>query len=163
MSNWKKLCCAVDFSEPSRFAMEGAVDLARRFQGELTLVHAVVPSAPAASDVLVSSTGLADVAAEEQADKLEAWRAEAEQRAGFPVRARTLSGDAAAAIVRFVKDEDCDLLLIGTRGRGGFRRALLGSVAERVVRRAECPVLVVSERSGTAKRVADAEELSQYV
>lgn len=163
MMEWKKVCCAVDFSEPSRIAMNGAVDLARRFQAELTIVHAVVPPTPAASDVLVSSTGLADIAAEEEADALEAWRLEAEQRAGARVRASLLSGDPAASIVRYARGERCDLVVIGTHGRSGIRRVVLGSVAERVVRLAECPVLVIGERAGLEQRAADTEELSQYM
>lgn len=162
MMDWKMICCAVDFSEPSRIAMEGAADLARRFQAELTLVHAVVPPAPAASDVLVSSAGLANIAAEEETSALEAWRSEAEQRAGIPVRASLLSGDPAASIVRYARDQRCDLVVIGTHGRAGIRRVVLGSVAERVVRHAECPVLVIGERGGIEKRAADAEELAQY-
>ncbi len=163
MMEWKKMCCAVDFSETSRFAMEGAVDLARRFEADLTIVHVVVPPPSAASDVLVSSAGLADAVAEEEADALEAWRTEAEERAGSPVHSRILSGDAASAIVRHAREEGCDVIVIGTHGRSGLRRLVLGSVAERVVRLAECPVLVVGERSGAEHRASGPEEHAQYV
>ncbi len=162
MMDWKKICCAVDFSQPSRIAVEGAADLARRFHAELTLVHAVSPPAPAASDVLVSSGGMAELAAEEEGHALEGWRAEAEQRAGSPVHASLVSGDPATAIVSYARDRHCDLLVIGTHGRGGIRRVMLGSVAERVVRRAECPVLVIGERARVEKGELDREELSQY-
>jgi universal stress protein A len=162
MMEWKKICCAVDFSQPSRVALEGAADLARRFQAELTLVHAVSAPAPAASDILVSSAGMAELAAEEEGHALEAWRSEAEQRVGAPVHASLVSGDPAAAIVQYARDQRCDLLVIGTHGRGGIRRVMLGSVAERAVRRAECPVLVIGERARVGKGEVDAEELSQY-
>ncbi len=163
MMDWKKMCCAIDFSEPSRMAAEAAVDLARRFEAELTLVHVVGTAAPAATDVLVSSTGMAEVMAQEEAGSLEAWRAEAEQRAGRPVRSALVAGDPANEIARFARDQRCDLLVIGTHGRAGIRRVMLGSVAERVVRRAECPVLVIGERARISKGEGDAEELSQYV
>jgi nucleotide-binding universal stress UspA family protein len=159
---WKKLCCAVDFGEPSRAAMEQAADLARFLGADLTIAHVVVPVPPAASDVLVASRGVAEMEAEEEEEALEAWRAEAEVRAGRPVRTRLLVGDPPREIARLVRESGCDLVVVGTHGRTGLRRAVMGSVAERIVREAPCAVLVAHDGTVRAARV-EKEELAQYV
>jgi nucleotide-binding universal stress UspA family protein len=159
---WKKICCAVDFSEPSWLAMEQAADLARQLRAELTLVHVRVPPPAAASDVLVSSGAAAAFEAREDEETLEVWRADAEGRGGGRVRARTLAGDPAVEIARLARDEDVDVIVVGTHGRTGVRRFLLGSVAERVVRLAPVPVLVLRDHLRVA-RERDAEETAQYV
>lgn len=146
MIAWKKICCAVDFEVHSRVAMAQAADLATTFDAELTLVHVVAPPLAAASDVLVSSRGLARAEAEEAEAALARWRADAERRAGRPVSASVLEGEPAAEILRHAREERCDLLVLGTHGRTGMSRLVLGSVAERVARRAPCPVLVVHDR-----------------
>jgi len=161
MIEWKKICCAIDFADPSRVAMAQAADLAKRFEAELTLVHALVPPPSAASDVLVSSRGLASVEAKEHEEKLDRWRADAERRAGRPVRSNVLCGDPATEIVRHAREEHCDLVVVGTHGRTGIPRLVLGSVAERVARQSPCPVLVVHDRSALEKEEV-AEEISQY-
>ena len=56
-------------------------------------------------------------------------------------------GDAGTEIVRLAKDENCDLIVIGTHGRSGVARLLMGSVAEQVVRKAHCPVLTIKSRA----------------
>lgn len=140
MSAWYKICCPVDFSEPSRAALEEGADLARRFGGELALIH--VFDKP-------FETGPAATAEPYEAEKaereveLDRWKADAEAISGGTVSARVLTGAAAAEIVRFARESRCDLIVIGTHGRTGVRHLVLGSVAERVVREADCPVLVV--------------------
>jgi universal stress protein A len=154
MIQWKEICCAVDFGDPSRAAMEEAVDLAARFEADVTLVHVVLPPTQAASDVLVSSRGIAEARAEEEVEALAQWHAAAERRAGRPVRWRVLTGDPAAEIVRYAREQHCDLLVVGTHGRTGVRRLVLGSVAERVVRESPCAVLVVHGPGAGEKEVA---------
>jgi nucleotide-binding universal stress UspA family protein len=161
MLEWREICCAVDFADPSRVAMRQAADVARRFEAELTVVHVLVPPPAGASDVLVSSRGLAAVEAERAQEMLAAWRADAERRAGRTVRSRVLWGDPAAEIVRHARDERCDLLVVGTHGRTGVARLFLGSVAERVVRQSSCPVLVVHDH-GVLEREEVAREIAQY-
>ncbi len=156
---WKKICCAVDFSEPSWIAMEQAAELAGQLHAELTLVHVLPPPAPAATDVLVPPAVL-EAEARRADETLEVWRSDAEARAALPVRARVLLGDPALELARFAADEGCDLLVLGTHGRTGLSRLVLGSVAERVLRRAPLPVLVVRDHV----RLADERdaEAAQY-
>ncbi len=159
MFEWKKICCAVDFAEPSRVAMEQAADLAKRFEAGLTLVHVLAP--PAGSGVLASSREAAGVEAKDHEETLARWRADAERRAGRPTRSRVLTGDPAAEIVRLAREEHCDLLVVGTHGGKGIARLVLGSVAERVTRQSPCPVLVVHDHALVEKE-ALAEEIAQY-
>ena len=160
MTEWKKICCAVDFGEPSRAALEQAAALARRFEAELTLVHVVALPPPTADEVLTSQT-LAEVQAKEEEQILARWRADAEERARRSVRTRLLTGDPAAEILRHVRDDRCDLVVVGTHGRTGVARLVLGSVAERVARRSPCAVLVVHDSAELEKQEI-AEESAQY-
>lgn len=161
MTEWKRICCAVDFGEPSRLAMEHAAELARRFGAELTLVHVAGAPPPAASNVLVSSRTVTRVRAREDEETLARWRAELEARAGLPVGARALAGDAAEEILRHAREEACDLVVVGTHGRTGLPRLVMGSVSERVARRSACPVLVVHDHQAR-EREDVAEEAAQY-
>lgn len=158
---WKRICCAVDFSEPSWFAMEQAADLAGGLRAGLTLVHVLTPAATAPTDVLVAVPAVEEAETRRAEETLEVWRSDAEARAAAPVRARVLLGDPAGELARFVEEEGCDLLVVGTHGRTGLSRLLLGSVAERVLRRAPVPVLVVRDHVRLA-RERDAEEAAQY-
>jgi len=138
MPEWKKICCAVDFSDSSRVAMDYAADLARRSEASLTLVH-VRDATRTASTSLGPDLG---ATVRQRHRMLEAWRCEAEFLAGRPVEIRMIEGHPADALLRFAGDGSFELIIIGTHGRGGLKRLVLGSVAEQVARRAECPVLV---------------------
>lgn len=141
MVTWLEILCAVDFSRSARDALETAADLARSFGARLTLVHVHdVPRAPGARIEVLPEQVQAE--ADEVRRKLDAWRAEAERRTGTPVRAVVESGPPAEQIVHVARSGHFDLLVTGTNARHGLGRLLLGSVAERVVRDAPCPVLV---------------------
>jgi len=142
VANWRKICCAVDFSETSRLAVREAAELAGHSGGALVLVH--VPEGPTPSAAtIVAPPELFESMATEEAQKLEAVRREAEAAAGVKVEARMLQGNPAEEIVRYARLSGADLVVIGTHGRRGLRRMVLGSVAAQVVREAHCPVLVV--------------------
>jgi len=161
MNDWNRICCATDFEASSRVATEKAADLAARFGAELTLVHVRAAPLVARTDALIASRGMAAEETRQDEDTLAEWRASAERRVGRPVRARVLSGEPAAEIVRLAREEHCDLLVVGTHGRTGVPRLVLGSVAERVARRSPCPVLVVHER-GVPEKEDITEEVAQY-
>lgn len=161
MTEWKKICCAVDFGDPSQVALHHAADLARRYEAELTLVHVVSFPPPAADQALVTSSTLEDVQRKNEEEMLARWRTDAEERARRPVRSSLLTGDPAEEILRHAREEHCDLVVVGTHGRTGVRRLVLGSVAERVARRAPCPVLVVHNHAELDKEEI-AEEVERY-
>jgi len=145
MPNWKKIGCAVDFSETSRAAMEEAADLAARSEAEMLLIHAFeVPGAPA--DLPPPPDSLKATRAELE-KKLAGWGAEAARRSGRGVVTAVVDGPAADEVARCARERGADLLVVGTHGRRGLRHLVVGSVAERLVRVAHCPVLVIRGRA----------------
>ncbi len=150
MSVWKRICCPVDFSAPSRAALEEAAELTRRFGGEMTLLHVDErPPPPAAGETLVEPEILRRTGLEiERA--LAGWREAAERIAARAVKATVVAGEPSAEIVRFADPARFDLIVMGTHGREELDHAVFGSVAERVVRQARCAGLVVRPRVARA-------------
>lgn len=153
----KRICCGIDFGEPSRNAIAFAADLARRYGAELTLVHVHAPPVPAATELFVAPPDLGEAAAAEAARMIEVDRREAEALVGRSVTAGVLLGDPAAELVRFALEDGADLLVLGTHGRRGVSRLVLGSVAERVAREAPCPVLISKGARLAREEARDAE------
>ncbi len=141
MNRWN-ICCAVDFSKHSRAAFGRAVEFARRLDADLTLLHVCTPAFPGAEVVYAQGEPAADLEQGSIRPRLDAWLREAAEALGRTVRVEVLTGNPAREIARFGRS-GVDLLVVGTRGPTGLGRLLLGSVAERVVRDATCPVLVV--------------------
>jgi len=142
VSGFEDISCAIDFSDHSRGAFDRAVELASRLDATLTLLH-VCPSAfPGGEALLVHGEPADPLAGGPESARLDAWRMEAERALGRPVRTVLLAGNPAREIARYSR-RGTDLIVVGTRGPTGLGRLLLGSVAERVVRDAACPVLVV--------------------
>ncbi len=145
-ADWKKICCPIDFSDASRAAMEVAADLARRSGAELVLLHAYpIPGYTFPDGSVVASPKMMQDLADQAERHLEEWRAEAAKIAGGRVTTEKAIGEPAAEIVSFAKSAGVDLVVVGTHGRTGLRHALLGSVAERVVRKSTVPVLTVRD------------------
>jgi nucleotide-binding universal stress UspA family protein len=142
---YKSILCAVDFSDPSRAAFDRAVALAREFGARLTIVH-VLQLPPAPPDVPVDPQWFRSVM-----DRVEgvllSWKEEAIHRGLDQVEVAMLEGAAWDMIVKRAGEGGADLVLMGTHGRSGIKKVLLGSVAERVVRHAPCDVLVVRQGS----------------
>ena len=144
-ADWKRICCPIDFSNASRAAMEVAADLARRTGAELVLLHAYpIPGYTFPDGSVVASPRMMQELADQAQRHLEEWREDAERTVGAPrVTADKAIGEPAAEILAFARARGTDLLVLGTHGRTGIEHALMGSIAERVVRRAHCPVLTV--------------------
>jgi nucleotide-binding universal stress UspA family protein len=144
-ADWKRICCPIDFSDASRAAMEVGADLARRFGAEVILLHAYpIPGYTFPDGSVMASPKMMQELAEQAQRHLEGWRVDAERLVGAPrVTIEKAIGEPAAEIVAFARDRAVDLLVLGTHGRTGIEHALMGSIAERVVRRAHCPVLTV--------------------
>jgi nucleotide-binding universal stress UspA family protein len=143
MADYRRICCATDFTEASRFAMLEAVELAHRFGAELELVHVHAPLSAIQTDMLVGPAELGDDTSANAEESMRAWREEAERLLGRPVASTVLPGDAAGRLGTLARDRPFDLIVAGTRGRRGVKRLVLGSVVERIVREAPCAVLVV--------------------
>ena len=141
--HWTKICCPVDFSETSWEALLQAAELAARGQAKVVILHVFDPVAGASGDALIATPDLQDQLVRDAEQKLARFRAEAERIAPGHVVAESVAGEAATEIVRFVQRGVFDLIVMGTHGRTGLRRLVVGSVTERVVRTAPCSVLVV--------------------
>lgn len=141
---FKKILCPIDFSEDSQQAMQVAAGLARSSQATLVLLYVWQPQQWMTdygmqwpNEVLLEAQALEE-------GKLATYRVDA-QRLGAPeVVTRLLRGEPWDQIVSAAREDGAvDLIVMGTHGRTGLRRALIGSVAERVVRHAPCTVMVV--------------------
>jgi nucleotide-binding universal stress UspA family protein len=141
-----RIVVPTDFSAQSEKAWQTARRLARALGAELHLVHVFV-EAPLYSESFLAGDRVRGVYAEGRAwaETALARLADAARAEGLVVRTSLREGAAAAGIVSTAREERADLVVIGTHGRGGLDRALLGSVADRVIRLAPCPVLAVRE------------------
>ena len=145
MIKLKRILVPTDFSDFSRPAFEYASALAARFESELHLVHVIDDPIVHVHDPTMIAMG---AIYEKQEERHEAAQVALKnmvsdwQNTVQPV-CETVQGAAFVEIVRYAKKNDIDLIVIGTHGRTGLKHVLIGSVAERVVRKAPCPVLTV--------------------
>jgi nucleotide-binding universal stress UspA family protein/CBS domain-containing protein len=133
-----------DFSQTAGAAFRTACSVARKDNARLIVLHVYPP--PICHG---------EVVARRQPDSYEddLWRLLGQYQmpdAAVPVEHRLVEGDAATEILHLAQEEGCDLIVVGTQGRTGLSRLLLGSVAEQVVRRSPCPVLTVRHAEDTA-------------
>ncbi len=144
----RKILCPVDFSDGSRAAMQFAIELAIKTHVPLALVYVWEPPLWAtATPGMVFGDALQTVV-DADAKMLEQWADEARRAGAHDVSSQFLEGVAWDRIVDAAnRDSSIDLVVMGTHGRTGLRAALIGSVAEKVVRHAPCRVLVTRERS----------------
>lgn len=133
-----------DFSDASEAALDYAKALARAFGATIHLVHVMedlLAHAWAAEVYVASMPTLRDEIAKEAGERLAAMAA-AEPKAAA-LQTALLAGNPFLEIIRYAKAQNIDLIVIGTHGRGAIAHMLLGSVAEKVVRKSPCPVLTV--------------------
>jgi len=139
---YKRILLPVDFSEASKPAMECAIDLARHDGAEIHLLHVfqevMPPSFYAAGDAFQWDPDLKDRCKASMNDLLSDFSLE-----GLIVKKLVREGKTCQTIVETAKDEKIDLIVMGTHGLSGLPHIFLGSVTERVLRRAECQVLAV--------------------
>jgi nucleotide-binding universal stress UspA family protein len=150
MNVFRRIVHATDFSSASRPAMAKALALARQNRAALWIVHALPPLImAAATDVAYLPAGTYEAldrgARQDARKRLDALARRAKQ-AGVRATPLVLDGTPAEQIPRLARRVRADLLVLGTHGRSGLPKAFLGSVAERVVRLAPCPVLTVRGR-----------------
>lgn len=149
MSSAQTFLVPTDFSEPAAAAVEAAVALAAQIGASILLLHVWEPP-PVTPDVL-GAVALFDN--EPQRLALDGIAAKLNAR-GVHARACFEVGLPSERIVAAALRDRCSLIVIGTHGRTGVRRLLIGSVAEQVVRHAACPVLTVRSPVAPAERPA---------
>ncbi len=148
-SSIQRILVAHDFSETSEAALNYALSLATRFEAGVTVVHAYDIPSVGAPEVLVLATDWLSQISVVARESLDAVVARA-RKSGVSVDSELREGSAWREINEVARSRHADLIVVGSHGRKGLPRALLGSVAEKVVRTAPCPVLVV--RGAPAER-----------
>jgi nucleotide-binding universal stress UspA family protein len=148
---FKKILCPVDFSEFTDEILAYAVSIAKRFDSELHLIH-VIPNlnyfTPYESfltpENLVAIERNIEGEVGKDFDKIT-------KKLDLPFKRIVKTGVTFVEIIDYIKDQGVDLVVMGTHGRSGIEHILIGSVAEKVVRKSPCPVLTVRPKDKTFK------------
>ena len=146
MVTLKRILVATDFDEAADVALEYGRELARTFRSSLDVLHVVdnVVARGLAGEGFMAAYPELQHEVEQAAEKRLADRISDEDRILLDAKpVIRMSGSPALAIVEYARAEGIDLIVMGTHGRGAMAHLLMGSVAERVVRMAPCPVLTL--------------------
>jgi nucleotide-binding universal stress UspA family protein len=158
MIDIRRILCPIDYSEFSRRALDHAIAIARWYGSTITVLHvsevlpvmAYAPAGPLVPPVLLTP--------EDRTVMLAAMKRFAAEEAapGVPMNFVIAEGRPSTEILEMAKTMACDLIVVGTHGYAGFDRLVLGSVAEKVLRKAACPVLTVPRQAPDAVPVPSA-------
>ena len=148
MTRIRRILCATDFSKASGKALTTAIGLAKTNGARLTIFHAYVPIVPLMPEQTIESGtwDRLDTETRQLAERRVAKLAETAKKAGVRASGLMATGDPTRQIVRTARSIRADLIVVGTHGRKGVSKFFLGSVAERVVATAPCPVMTVRGR-----------------
>jgi universal stress protein A len=158
---WKTILCPIDYTSLAEAAVRYAVALAQENQSHLIVLHAVETLGP---ENLTFGEAVAQMQPDAYRQRL--WQ-ELHQHGPAPdahidLKFVLSEEEPVAAILEAAADFACDLIVMGSHGRAGLQRWLNGSVAEQVVRRANCPVLVVKEGKTPDKHTSGGTELHPH-
>ena len=156
MIEMKRILCPIDFSDHSRLALDHAVAIARWYKSTLTLLHVctAVPVAAYAPGTLILPSAVLTPADRGELLAMMRRLAADEGVGHVPVETEIAEGNTVGEILHAAERLRSDLLVMGTHGRSGFERLVLGSVTEKVLRKATCPVLSVPRGAKDAVPVA---------
>jgi nucleotide-binding universal stress UspA family protein len=157
----KKVLVPTDFSAPSDLALEYGKSLAEQFGASLLLLHVI-------EDPFIAGAWSSEIYVADMPQLRDSLRREAESRLArlvspaererLRITTEVIVGSAAQAIREVAADRGVDLLVMGTHGRSGMAHLLLGSVAEKMVRIAPCPVLTVRGDARVGETAAETHE-----
>ncbi|WP_265820762.1 universal stress protein [Geovibrio ferrireducens] len=141
----KKILYPTDFSEPSKVALEYAAELARQFGAELEILHVMFDETQVVSFYLpqVTMQSLSTDIETGSAKQLDDFIQSQPSLKGVNYTTKLIKGTPFIEITKHAKDTAADMIVIGTHGRTGLDHVLFGSTAEKVVRKAPCPVFTV--------------------
>lgn len=145
----KRILVPTDFSETLAAALKDALPLAAEFGAELHVLHVLDMTAGqffAAEMAMVPSPAI-EAEARQRAEAELATLLTRDEIANYRARLVTEQGAPFAAIIRYAREHEVDLIVMGTHGRGAVAHLIIGSVAENVVRKAPCPVLTIPPKS----------------
>ncbi len=141
----KKILYPTDFSEPSKVALEYAAELAKQFGAELEILHVMFDETQVVSFYLpqVTMQSLSTDIETGSAKQLDEFIKSQPVLKGVNYTTKLIKGTPFIEITKHAKDTAADMIVIGTHGRTGLDHVLFGSTAEKVVRKAPCPVFTV--------------------
>jgi nucleotide-binding universal stress UspA family protein len=156
MHRIRKILAPVDFSESSRAALKQALHFAERFDAKVEVLHVWEVPHTVRPDLLVWIEGsdgkpVTEIVSEDASRQMDELLAELSPDDNARVQANLVDGDPVDTIVEMSKSGTYDLISMGTHGRRGLSHLVIGSVAEKVVRQAGCPVLTVRVREDKPK------------
>lgn len=141
----KSIHCPTDFSKNADHALQYGVAFAEQFGSTIHLHHVVqIPYMTVAYEIGPDVAVAREIAEKDATERLAAKAKELEDR-GVKVETHLTVGTPFVDIVALARDKDFDMIVIGTHGWGAIKQILLGSTAERVVRKAPCPVLTIKD------------------
>lgn len=160
--NIKNVLVPVDFSPPSRLAVDYAISLARTFRAKLTLMHVAESPWPEAHSLKAEAARI-DATHREQALRMLSALVASEDQDDLDLRIALKSGDVKEQIIATIAEQQADVVVMGTHGRGFFSRLMVGSVTEAILRKVSIPVLTVSRatRPLAFRRILFASDLSE--
>jgi nucleotide-binding universal stress UspA family protein len=139
----RRILCPTDLSDLSRRAFEHAVALARGYESEIKVVHVLEPILPGPGPTFYPSWKVLNPGVREQIEGEMAAMTSPAAESGVSVDCSVREGGATNEILEEARTLPADMVVMGTHGRSGFERWFLGSVTEKVMRKAPCPVLTV--------------------
>lgn len=142
---FRKILAPIDFSPASRNGLKHALRFAGEFGAELTLLYILEPLTPASFAAIPGAVAFPEIDFTKAEKELRSLAASVRQQGEEP-RWKIRVGVPSHEIVEVAKEADVDLIVIATHGYTGWKHFCIGSTAERVVRAAPCPVLVVREK-----------------
>ena len=142
--NIRKILCPIDFSQHAELVVEWAIHLAQEHDSEVLLLHAY--HLPVEFQQLEGAYLPADFwdSVKQEAERSLAIYAERARTASVSVREIVREGYPASVIQEEAREENADMIVMGSRGLSGLKHLLLGSIAVRVVQKAHCPVLTLN-------------------
>lgn len=141
MIKMQKILVPTDFSKHSEKAVMYASEMAQKFDADVHLLH-VIDAIPMTDGLYVPPVAREDI--EEAANK-ELSAVTIAKVDESKVTRSMVHGQPFVEVIRYAKQNDIDLIILGTHGRGAIAHMLLGNVAEKVVRKAPCPVITVRD------------------
>lgn len=152
MIDIRRILCPIDFSDHSRRAVDNAVAIAKWYDSALTLLHVYSAAPVAAYAPGTPMTASIALTPRDRNALLAAMRhvAETEVPPDIPIQLEIAEGPTATEILNRAGSLPADVIVMGTHGRSGFQRLMLGSVTEKVLRKAACPVLSVPRHAADA-------------
>jgi nucleotide-binding universal stress UspA family protein len=145
MNSIKTILHPTDFSDPAQGSFQLACAMASGMKARLIAFHVVPPMVAYVDDLIDYTSPDHELKAWETLRRLQQT---AQEGYGLEIDIDLAEGDPASEILKVARQRQCDLIVMGTHGRTGLRHLLMGSVAERIVRKASCPVLTARSPLG---------------